>query len=287
MQHYNQFNERQRAPVYAQVEGMYTPPQPLGRDFLQFSDYDYNDIGARKTSETTVEEVEEDLDHEKSSPQRGYHRQYPNGQLAQSGSLPQQSPFDQSPSDRKTPPQGRGHPNPGPLNVLIPSMFSQSAHTVNSFFTAYFTAMLSLGTLGSSITFNYVLNDSIRDPTPSSRFSKSRIQDFIALAWLFFVLDLAFAAACQTLLKFYSRRLEIEWDAGGRRRGRAQALGLVIAATLLLTVILAFVFLSLVVTAYSAVVGYIALAFTCVAGLGGVLGIAYQAPILHRAKQRS
>lgn len=287
MQHYNDFNERQRGPVYAQAEEMHTPPQPSGREFLRFSDYDYSDLGARKTSETTVEEVDEGFDDEKSSPRRGYRRQYPMGTSVQNGSLPEQSPHTQSPSDTKTPQQGRGQPNPGPLNVLIPSMFSQSAHTVNSFFSAYFTATLSLGTLGSSITFNYVLNDSIREPTPASLFTKPRIQDFIALAWLFFVLDLAFTAVCQTLLKFYSRRLEVEWDAGGLRRSRAQSLGLVVAATLLLLVILAFVFLSLVVTAYSAAVGFVALTFTCIAGLGGLLGIAYQAPILHRRTQAS
>lgn len=285
MQHYNDFNERQRGPVYTQVEEMYTPPRPSGREFLRFADYDYNDLGARKTSSTTVEEVREDFDDEKSSSQRGYRRPHPNGDTLQNGRPSPQSPYEQSPSDPRTPQRGRQRDSQGPLDIIIPSMFSQSAHTVNSFFIAYFTAMLSLGTLGSSITFNYVLNDSIREPSPSSRFGKPRIQDFLALAWLFFVLDLAFTAACQTLLKFYSRRLEAEWDAGGRRRSRTQSLGLVIAAILLVLVILAFIFLSLIVTAYSSAVGFVALAFTCLAGLGGLMGIAYQAPILRRGKQ--
>ncbi|KAL9107739.1 MAG: hypothetical protein Q9227_007361 [Pyrenula ochraceoflavens] len=303
MQHYYEYNERQRPPSYFRAdEPNITPPraQPR-REFISFADPEYqnlgrddngysDDIGTKQPSTTTVDELppSRDDDNQTPSPQRAC-RNY-SYQTPSSPSIPQQSsekqprphlPNGNQPSPPTPPSQHRRHPT-DPLSPLIPSISKETSSTVNSFFTAYFTALLSLSTLGSSITFTFILNSSIRKPPPSSPFSTTHLQALVALAWLFFILTLAFTAACQTLLKFYSKRLEHAWDAGGERRKWAQILGLSIAAALLALVIGAFVFLSLIVAAYTKGVGFTALGFTVFFGFGGLGGIVYQYPVFHR-----
>lgn len=174
----------------------------------------------------------------------------------------------------------------GPLDLSLPVMSSQPSSTVNSFFSAFFTAVLSISTLGASLTFNYILNGSLRTPPPDSIFNKARLQTFVALAWLFFVLSLASAAAFQTLLKFYGEVLKGAWDRGGKAKKGAQWVSMAVSALLYGLVITAFTFLSLIVAAFTPAVGWTAVGFTGAFGVGGFGGIIYQAPFWGSGKSK-
>lgn len=174
----------------------------------------------------------------------------------------------------------------GPLDLSLPAMSSQPSSTINSFFSAFFTAILSISTLGASLTFNYILNGSLRTPPAGSAFTKTHLQTFVALAWLFFVLALASAAAFQTLLKFYGEVLKAAWDRGGRGRKGAQWVGMAVSALLYGLVITAFTFLSLIVTAFTPAVGWTAVGFTGAFAIGGFGSILYQAPCWGSGKSK-
>lgn len=260
LDHYYRYNDRKRPPSYLIQEDYVSPPGP-----------GYQDSPDRKRPSYNDQEFEMSADHpdEPRTPAR----------------QPTTQSKGQSPSHNFTPTTPTKQ-STGPLEIEIPPMSAQSAETINSFFTAYFTAILSICTLGASITFNYILNGNFRAPSPDSHFNKSELQTFIALAWLFFILGLAFTAACQTLLKFYGTQLKQAWQSRGRRQRLAQWVGMIVSALLLTFVIAAFMFISLIVTAYTAGVGWTAVAFTCIFGIFGLASIIYQAPIWsHQARR--
>jgi hypothetical protein len=174
----------------------------------------------------------------------------------------------------------------GPLDLSLPAMSSQPSSIINSFFSAFFTAILSISTLGASLTFDFVLNGSLRTPPADSIFTTTHLQTFVALAWLFFVLALASAAAFQTLLKFYGEVLKTAWDRGGRGRKGAQWVGMAVSALLYGLVITAFTFLSLIVTAFTPAIGWTAVGFTGAFAIGGFGSILYQAPCWGSGKSK-
>ncbi|ETN43011.1 uncharacterized protein HMPREF1541_02169 [Cyphellophora europaea CBS 101466] len=176
----------------------------------------------------------------------------------------------------------------------IAPMAVHSGASVASFFNGLFQTILAIGTLGASITFNYVLsnaapadsNDSNVLDTPNNtgngepRFSAPTVQLFLSISWLLFLLGLAFASLGQTLLTFFRKHWERDWDGVHGRTSQVTVQWYAVLAAVLMgsLVIGAFALLCLVVVAYSPVVGWIALGFTGFFGAIIVVAVVNQVP---------
>jgi hypothetical protein len=144
-------------------------------------------------------------------------------------------------------------------------------------FKAFFQIVIALSTLGASVTFNYILSE-VKDP--KFLWSKPQIQVYLSISWLLFLLALAFASLASTLLNFFQGHAVRDWD--GENRQRKRVLQYYVAVTCLVLyglVIAAFVVMGLVVVAYSFVVGWVAIGFTAIFGIGGLLCIVIQSPL--------
>jgi hypothetical protein len=166
----------------------------------------------------------------------------------------------------------------------IEPMTRHSGASVTTFFHGLFQTILAISTLGASITFNYVLSNS-RDsnsptPPPADHFDANTVQLFLAVSWLLFLLDLAFAALGSTLLTFFRRHWEEDWNGVRGETSQVTVQLYAVAASTIMggLTIAAFVMLCLVVVAYQATIGWIALGFTSFFGLVIVGGIWNQVP---------
>lgn len=191
--------------------------------------------------------------------------------------LPQSTPKSNEPDSRAS---THGHS----FSEIEP-MAKHSGASVTTFFHGVFQTILAISTLGASITFNYVLSNSnsSNSPTPlptSGRFSADTVQLFLATSWLLFLLALAFAALGSTLLTFFRRHWEEDWD--GKRGSTSQVtvqIYAVTASTVMGSLTVgAFVMLCLVVVAYQSTIGWIALGFTSFFGMVILAGIWNQVP---------
>jgi hypothetical protein len=182
----------------------------------------------------------------------------------------------------------------------IAPMAVHSGSSVATFFNGLFQTILAIGTLGASITFNYVLSNAsspdsssssssgsssegnnsntLDTPNPTTggpaRFNAPTVQLFLSVSWLLFLLALAFASLGQTLLTFFRKHWERDWDGVHGRTSQITVQWYAVSAAVLMggLVIGAFVLLCLVVVAYSPIVGWIALSFT--GFFGSIIGVA-------------
>jgi hypothetical protein len=161
----------------------------------------------------------------------------------------------------------------------ISPMTRHPAESVFTWFNGLFTTVIGISTLGASITFNYVIGNSNR-PATESYFSPREVQLFLGISWLLFLLSLVSASLGSTILTFFKDHWKKDWNGEhGKTSQRDVQLYATFATALLAGLIIsAFMFLCLVVTAYSPVVGWIALAFTAAFGLLCVVGVMYQVP---------
>lgn len=170
--------------------------------------------------------------------------------------------------------------------IEIEPMAKHSGASVTTFFNGLFQTILAISTLGASITFNYVLSNNqqtnpTETPLPNTRaFSVDQVQLFLAISWLLFLLALAFAALGSTLLTFFKRHWEEDWDGlhGKTSQTTVQIYAVFASSVVGGLVIGAFILLCLVVVAYSAVVGWIALGFASFFGLVMLVSIVNQVP---------
>ena len=141
--------------------------------------------------------------------------------------------------------------------------------------------MIGISSLGTSVTFSYVLSNNASSPrSPNPVFNDAQIQLFLAISWLLFLLGLASAALGSTILNFFKEHWITDWDGlnGKTSQFQVQMYAAFAAALMGTLVIGAFVLLGLVVVAYSAIVGWIALGFTMFYGLVIGVGVLYQFP---------
>lgn len=159
-------------------------------------------------------------------------------------------------------------------------MSRHSGQSVTTFFSGLFSTIIGVGTLGSTITFSYVLNnkDSLADT--ESYFNKAQVQRFLATSWLLFLLDMAFAAIGSTIMTFFRAHWIKDWNGehGRRSQREVQLYAVVMSALMAGLTVAAFIFLCLVVVAYEEVVGWIALGFTCCFGFMMLVSVIYQYP---------
>ncbi|EXJ68363.1 uncharacterized protein A1O5_08155, partial [Cladophialophora psammophila CBS 110553] len=153
--------------------------------------------------------------------------------------------------------------------------------SVTTFFNGVFRTIIGIATLGASITFSYVLSNNTS--TPRARkpvFNVDQIQEFLAISWLLFLLALAIASLGSTILTFFKDHWIADWDGlNGKTSQRSVQRYAIFAAGLMAALIVgAFVLLCLVVVAYTAVVGWVALGFTSLFGIIILLALINQAP---------
>jgi len=166
----------------------------------------------------------------------------------------------------------------------------QKPHTI-TWIEKFIPAVSALSLFGGQITFTVI--PSTLDQ-PDSRFSKQEVRNYLALAWLFFVLALGTASAAELFLHMHSGDIRLSipirppLSLASKETNKISVLGGIFALTswvfqfgdwvivwmfhadlvsllLQVFVLLAFISLSAVVFAYAPAIGAVALGFT---GLG-------------------
>ena len=164
-------------------------------------------------------------------------------------------------------------------------MAKHSGSSVSTFFNGLFTTIIGIATLGASITFSYVLSNNTQPPSSRTpTFNQEQIQQFLAVSWLLFLLALAFASLGSTLLTFFKNHWIADWDGvnGATSQWSVQIYAVFAAGVMGGLTIAAFSLLCLVVVAYSAAVGWIALGFTAFLGVVIIVTVVHQYPFSWR-----
>jgi len=154
-------------------------------------------------------------------------------------------------------------------------------------FNDSFKALAAISTLGASITFSQVVT-AAPEPLTYHGFDRESIQKYMAMSWLFFMLDLISALVAGSVLALY--RPETIRHYGDEYTTQRRVVMMWYSSAicfLFILLILAFIFLDIdiVVVAYAGAVGWTALAFTAFIGVWGILFIIWQSPIGARAPQ--
>lgn len=162
----------------------------------------------------------------------------------------------------------------------IKPMAKHSGKSVVTFFNGLFQTMIAISTLGTSVTFSFILTSNTELGSPSAYYQQSQVATFLAISWLLFLLNLAFASLGSTLLTFFKAHWVRDWDGehGSRSQLEVQFYAVLASGLLGGLIIGAFIFLCLVVVAYSPVVGWIALGFTSWFGLIIAISVVWQLP---------
>jgi len=162
----------------------------------------------------------------------------------------------------------------------IKPMAKHSGSSVVTFFNGLFSTIIAISTLGTSVTFSFILTTDTDLSHPNAYYSQSQVASFLAISWLLFLLALAFGSLGSTLLTFFRAHWARDWDGEHGRRSQKEVQFYAVLASGLLggLTIGAFIFLCLVVVAYSPVVGWIALAFTGWFGLLIIVSVLWQVP---------
>lgn len=148
-----------------------------------------------------------------------------------------------------------------------------------SYFENFFRLITGVSTLGASITFTNIIRSPVT-PFHNFGFSSGNIQYLISLSWLFFVLALAFTSFFASALSLWrpqavkafgtttgADRVKVLWFATG------------VSAFLFGLEVAAFITISLVVTAYTGPVGWVAVGFIIIFGLLGFGVIIWRSPL--------
>lgn len=159
-------------------------------------------------------------------------------------------------------------------------MAKHSGKSVVTFFTGLFQTMIAISTLGTSVTFSFILTGNTQLGNPTGYYREGQIVTFLAISWLLFLLNLAFASLGSTLLTFFKAHWVRDWDGehGLSSQLEVQLYAVFVSGLLGGLIVGAFVFLCLVVVAYSPVVGWIALGFTSWFGLIIAVSVTWQLP---------
>jgi hypothetical protein len=163
----------------------------------------------------------------------------------------------------------------------IRPMAQHRGSSISAFFNGLFSITIAVSTLGTSITFSYVLSNDIS--VPSSKpptFAQQQIREFLAISWLLFLLALAFASLGSTFLTFFKNHWIADWNGtnGKTSQWTVQMYAVVASGLLGGLTIGAFALLCLVVVAFSAIVGWVALGFTAFFGLVILVAVVHQVP---------
>ena len=148
-----------------------------------------------------------------------------------------------------------------------------------TYFENIFRTITAIATLGASITFAKIVQTPV-PPFHNYGFSTKGIQYLIALSWLFFVLALAFTSFFASALSLWRpQAVKAFGTENGSERRKVLWYATAVSALLFTLAIIAFIFISLVVVAYTGPVGWIAVVFTIICALLGFGTIIWQSPL--------
>lgn len=151
-----------------------------------------------------------------------------------------------------------------------------------TFFDNFFKTILSVSTLGASITFSKIVDA----PTPPLHgpFSANTAQAYMGVSWLLFLLDLAATAFATCAFTLYRpQAIAYFGTENSDRRRVVMWYASAVSALLFGILVAAFVFLGLVVVSFAGWTGWVAVGLSGFAGLVGAVCIVWQSPIGSKA----
>ncbi|AEO66919.1 uncharacterized protein THITE_2115477 [Thermothielavioides terrestris NRRL 8126] len=148
-----------------------------------------------------------------------------------------------------------------------------------SYFSAFFSTIVGISTLGASISFSKVVQTPVK-PWVDYGVAAETIQNHLSVAFVLFLIDLALTSTAASALSLYRPQAVSYFG----RRDSHQRRVVMWWATLVSVVLFgllfaAFVFLGLVVAAYAGPIGWVAVGFLCLFGLTILGVIVWQSPI--------
>lgn len=164
--------------------------------------------------------------------------------------------------------------------LKIKPMAKHSGRSVVTFFNGLFQTIIAISTLGTSVTFSFILTSNTELSSPTAYFDQTSVATFLAISWLLFLLALAFGSLGSTLLTFFRAHWERDWDGehGKHSQLEVQLYAVLVSGLLGGLIIGAFIFMCLVVVAYSPVVGWIAVSFVGWFALVIIFAVVWQIP---------
>jgi hypothetical protein len=155
-----------------------------------------------------------------------------------------------------------------------PSADIDTQETIKSF-EGFLSFVLSLSIFGAS-TFAIVVSE-IANPSevsPDARFTRETVRSFLGIAWLLFIVALGIVAVSMSLLAYKREHPTAGFES--TRKQKWERLGLVASSLIQVSVITAFLFLSLVLVAYTEAVGWVAVALSSIAAAFAIVSLAAQ-----------
>jgi hypothetical protein len=142
-------------------------------------------------------------------------------------------------------------------------------------FQGFLSFIIGISIFGASI-FTVIISEIANpgDLSEAPRFTRETVRTFLGISWLLFVLALGVVALSMSLLAYQQEHKNT--GINGPWRYRWERLGLLASALIQLLVIAAFLFLSLVLVAYTEVVGWVAVAFTSIAAACAFVSLVFQ-----------
>jgi hypothetical protein len=158
--------------------------------------------------------------------------------------------------------------------TMTPNGASTTEVVVKSF-EGFLSFVIGLSIFGAS-TFAVIVSE-IANPSDlaeNPRFTRETVRTLLGIAWLLFILALGVVALAMSLLAFQREHTKASFDGLWSRTW--ERLGLLASSLIQLLVIVAFLFLTLVLVAYTEAVGWAAVAFTSTAAAFTFVSLAVQ-----------
>lgn len=163
--------------------------------------------------------------------------------------------------------------------TFAPPTKTHPGERLATYFDNFFKTIVGVATLGASVTFSKVLSQPVT-PWIDYGFSTDTVQDFLAISWLLFLLDLVITSfAASALSLYHPQAVKYFGTSDSSDRRIVMWWATLVSFVLYGLLISAFTFLGLAVTAYVGRVGWVAIAFTAFFGASGVGVIIWQSPI--------
>jgi hypothetical protein len=148
-----------------------------------------------------------------------------------------------------------------------------------AYFEKFFTTIVGISTLGASISFSKVVQTPVK-PWIDYGVSDNTVQVYVSMAFLLLVMDLAITSAAASALSLYRPQAVNYFGTSDSHERRIVMWWATIVSVVLFGLLFAaFIFLGLVVAAYTGPIGWFAVGFSAFFGLCVLAAIVWQSPI--------